>query len=573
MNFKQSDLQNNLNLALSYLEKNNFEKASNIYKKIIKKYPNNFDANFNLGTIYAKNNNLEKSVILLEKASAINPNNESTYNNLGLIYLNLGNNEKALEKSKKAISINPNSSIAYSHLGIIYSNLGNVNAATESYLQAIKINPKNTFANYNVGNLYKRINDIKNSEKYLNITLELDPNHLPAYNNLLELYDISNQNEKFEALINQAEKNFEQNPTIILFKAKLFYKLKKFKAVVEILENVKFDSDENFKEDSRLELIAKSYDQVGNYKNAYYFFEQTNNQKIINDKNNANKEVYLDIIKKRINYFSKFNNQDWKTEKNENKFKDPVFLIGFPRSGTTLLDTILRSHPSVDVIEEIPIIDKFVNKLEKKIDSEFKNLNSISSSLRKEMRNFYFDQRNKYFNNNNNKKTVVIDKMPLNIIYVAEIFRFFPKAKFIFALRHPCDCVLSCFMQNFLVNHAMANFLNLKDAAKMYDLVMNLWQIYTNKFSINYHITKYEDLVSNFKKSVLEILSFLDLSWSDEVSEFYKTSQKRGMISTPSYNQVSQPIYTKSIGRWKNYENELTEGKTFLENWIKKYDY
>ena len=107
----------------------------------------------------------------------------------------------------------------------------------------------------------------------------------------------------------------------------------------------------------------------------------------------------------------------------------------------------------------------------------------------------------------------------------------------------------------------------------MYDLVMNLWQIYTNKFSINFHTIKYEDLVLNFKNSVSSLLKFLDLPWSDEVSEFYKTSQKRGIISTPSYNQVSQPLYSKSIGRWKNYEDELSTAKLYLENWIKKYSY
>ena len=571
MKFKNNDLENNLNFALTYLGKNDFEKASNIYKKILKKYPNNFDANFNLGTILAKNNNLEKSVVFLEKAASINPNNEKIFNNLGLIYLNLGDNEKALEITKKAINLNSNSSIAHCHLGMIYSNLGNVNEAIRSYLKSIKLNPNNISAIYNIGNLFKRINDIENSEKYLNKTLELEPIHLPAYNNLLELYDTSNQNEKFEALLKKGENHFEQNSTIILFKAKLFYKLKKFKEVVKILESIKFGLDENFKEDSRLELIAKSYDQLGNYNEAYNFFEQNNKLKIENNKNNANKKIFLDSIKKRINYFSNLNNKDWKIEKKQDSLNDPVFLIGFPRSGTTLLDTILRCHPSIDVLEEKPIIDKYVEKLEKKIDSKFENLKSLNTSIKKEMRNFYFDQRSKYLSND--QKSIIIDKMPLNIIYVGEIFQFFPKAKFILAIRHPSDCVLSCFMQNFLLNHAMANFLNLNDSAKMYDLVMNLWQIYTNKFSINFHTIKYEDLVLNFKNSVSSLLKFLDLSWSDDISEFYKTSKKRGIISTPSYNQVSQPIYSKSIGRWKNYEHELSTTKLYLENWIKKYGY
>ena len=570
MDFKNNDLETKLNFALVNVEKNNLEKASNIYKKILKKYPNNFDANFNLGTILAKTNNLEKSVELLEKAAIINPNLEKIFNNLGLIYLNLGNTEKALENTKKAIKLNQSSSIAYNHLGLIYSNLGSTDEAIESYSKSLKFNPNNIPVNYNLGNLFKRINDVKNSEKYFNNTLKLDPKHLPAYNNLLELYDTSNQNEKFKELLEKSDDYFEKNSTIDLFKAKLFYKLKKFKEVVKILERIKFNLDESFKENSRLELIAKSHDHLGNFKESFHFFEQNNELAKKTDKNNADKEIFIEIINKRIKYFSNLKANDWEIEKKEDNFKDPVFLVGFPRSGTTLLDTILRSHPSIDVLEEKPIVDNYIRKLKKKTDSNFDTLKSYNSSLKKEMRSFYFDQRNKYLNDD---KKITIDKMPLNIIYVGEIFRYFPKAKFILALRHPNDCVLSCFMQNFLLNHAMSNFLNIKDSAKMYDLVMKLWEIYSSKFSIDFHTIKYEDLISDFKGSVSNLLTFLDLSWSDKVSEFYKTSQSRGIIATPSYNQVNQPIYSKSIGRWKNYEKELTEGKKYLEKWINKYGY
>ena len=570
MNFKNNELEKKLNFALENLAKNNLEKASNIYKKILKQDPNNFDANFNLGTIFAKNNKLEKSLELLEKAAIINPNLEKIFNNLGLIYLNLGNTDEALKNTKKAIQLNPESSIAYNHLGLIYSNKGSIKDAVESFKQSLKFNPNNTQVYYNLGNLFKRINDIKNSEKFLSKTIELNPKHLPAYNNLLELYDISNQNEKFKDVLEKSETNFGKNSTIELFRAKLFYKLKKYKDVVKTLENIKFDQQENFKENSRLELIAKSYDQLSNFKQAYYFFEKNNNLSKKIDNNNAKKEVFIETINKRTKYFAKVKFSEWQIEKNEDDLKDPIFLIGFPRSGTTLLDTILRSHPLVDVLEEKPIIDKYIEKLENKIDSRFDILKFANSSLKKEMRKFYFDQRNKYLNDNNK---IIIDKMPLNIIYVGEIIRYFPNAKFILAIRHPNDCILSCFMQNFLLNHAMANFLNLKDSAKLYDSVMKLWEIYKSKFSIDFHTIKYEDLISNFEGSISDLLKFLDLSWSDEVSEFYKTSQRRGMIATPSYNQVNQPLYSKSIGRWKNYEKELMEGKKYLESWIKKYDY
>ena len=570
MNSNNNDLESRLNFALVNLEKNNLEKASNIYKKILKKYPNNFDANFNLGTILAKKNNLKKSVELLEKAASINPSLEKIFNNLGLIYLNLGNIEKALEATNKAIKLNPNSFIALNHLGLIYSNLGNTSEAIVSYSKSLKLNPSNISVNYNLGNLFKRINDVNNSEKYFNKTLELDPAHLPAYNNLLELYDTSNQNEKFKELLEKSENNFGKNSTINLFKAKLFYKLKNFKEVVETLEKIKFDEDENFKENSRLELIAKSHDHLGNFDESFNFFEQNNELAKKTDKNNANKDVFLDVINRRIKYFSNLNVNNWEIEKEDDDLKDPIFLIGFPRSGTTLLDTILRSHPSIDVLEEKPIVDNYIKKLETKTSSNFDNLGSSNPSVKKEMRSFYFDQRDKYLNDRNR---IIIDKMPLNIIYAGEIIRYFPKAKFILAIRHPNDCVLSCFMQNFLLNNAMANFLNIKDSAKMYDLVMKLWEIYKSKFYIDFHTIKYEELISDFKGSVSNLLKFLDLSWYDKVSEFYKTSQHRGIIATPSYNQVNQPIYSKSIGRWKNYEKELTEGKKYLETWITKYGY
>ena len=163
--------------------------------------------------------------------------------------------------------------------------------------------------------------------------------------------------------------------------------------------------------------------------------------------------------------------------------------------------------------------------------------------------------------------------MPLNIVHVGEILRFFPNAKFILALRHPYDCVLSCFMQNFMLNHAMANFLDLDDSSKLYDLTMSLWKKYIKVFKVDHHIIKYEDVISNFDKTIKDLLKFFDVPWSENVKKFYKTAEKRGMINTPSYNQVSQPIYSNSMYRWKNYEKEFVKSKDLLDHWVKKFNY
>ena len=115
----------------------------------------------------------------------------------------------------------------------------------------------------------------------------------------------------------------------------------------------------------------------------------------------------------------------------------------------------------------------------------------------------YFKKREELVSSKNN--SIIVDKLPLNIVYTAELNKIFPKAKFIFALRNPYDAVLSCFMQQFELNPAMKNFLSIKRSAYLYDLVMKLWKIYQKIFSINFHYIKYEDVVTDFEKSTKEI--------------------------------------------------------------------
>jgi len=280
---------------------------------------------------------------------------------------------------------------------------------------------------------------------------------------------------------------------------------------------------------------------------------------------------FIKYVNNRINFFKDFNSENWSISKEKSEFHDPIFLIGFPRSGTTLLDTILRTNKLVEVIEEKPILKNFLINLEKKTNNDLGQLGNLDQEYIQKMQNFYFDERKKYQQNKNSK--IVIDKMPLNIIHIGEILRFFPNAKFVFALRNPYDCVLSCFMQQFQLNPAMKNFLSINSSAILYDLVMQLWTIYRKVFSINCHFVKYEETVLNFEKTTKDICKFLDIVWSDETKNFYKTGKDRLDISTPSYDQVTSPLYSKSVNRWKNYEKEFEGVKNLLDRWANEFDY
>ena len=518
-----------------------------------------------------KRNNILKAEKLYLDCLAIDPNLPEVHNILGNMKLNAGNVQESIKYFNKAIQLKPNFSGAFCNLGLAYKKLKNEKIALENYFKALNLNPNNFKALFNLATFYKEKNDIENAEKFYLKSINIMPNLLEAHNNLFELYDSSNQTDKIKIFLNNMKNNLGEIPLYYYYLGIYEFRKKNYQSSINILENLDLDKKDFNKSTIKSGILAKSYDSIKDYKKAFKYFSESNNifksvyEKRI-DPNN-----YINFINKRINFFSKqkkcqpikFNNLD--------DINDPVFLVGFPRSGTTLLDTILRTHDLIDVLEELPLIDNFINILEKKNKNDLSELQNISEISFNSMRKTYFDERSKHIPNNNNK--TLIDKLPLNIIHAAEILYFFPKAKFILALRNPYDVVLSCFMQQFGPNRATINFTSIKDTAKLYDLVMSLWFIYIEKFNITTHEIKYENIVKSFEPSIKKLLFFLNLEWSEELKNFNKTAIKRGIINTPSSSQVNQPLYDKSIDRWRNYENEFVEVKNILDKWVKKFNY
>ena len=350
-------------------------------------------------------------------------------------------------------------------------------------------------------------------------------------------------------------------------------KNEKFSEAKNYLESILFDTKDIKNEILRVTTLAKCYDRTEDNDKAFNYFTKANNLfPQIRKVKYFDKNRYLEEIKIRRKFFKKSTIEKWPTLKLSSKEPSPIFLIGFPRSGTTFLDTILRSHPLIEVIEEKFMVKKLIDSLSQLPNGGLQGLKEIENDQLKKIRKTYFESLESQIQNKNNTK-LYIDKLPLNIIHVGEIVRIFPNAKFIVSLRHPCDCVLSCFMQDFELNDAMANFLNLDDAAHLYDAVMNLWTQYTSIFSINYHEVKYENLIENFEPTVRSILNFLELSWDDSVLNYLITAKKRDRIATPSYSQVTKPIYSYAIGRWQRYKKQTSNIYPILEGWIKKFNY
>lgn len=256
----------------------------------------------------------------------------------------------------------------------------------------------------------------------------------------------------------------------------------------------------------------------------------------------------------------------WRRETAGDGRESPVFLLGFPRSGTTLLDTMLMGHPRVQVLEERPLI----NRVEKEVGG-LNKLPGLSAAEIAKLRDSYFDEARRWINLRDD--ALLVDKNPLHLNKVPYIHRLFPEARFILALRHPMDVLLSCYITNFRLNNAMANFLDLSTAASLYDQSFGFWEQSRALMSISSHTVAYERMIGNADAELRPLFEYLGLEWNDDVLDHQQTAAGRGVITTASYSQVTEPLYTRAKGRWTRYSRWLEPVMPVMNPWIKRHGY
>ncbi|MFT3728641.1 MAG: sulfotransferase [Terricaulis sp.] len=247
----------------------------------------------------------------------------------------------------------------------------------------------------------------------------------------------------------------------------------------------------------------------------------------------------------------------------------PVFLVGFPRSGTTLLDQILSSHSRIVCIEER---EHFANALASVIGDEQKlaNFAALSDTEIESARAAFW--RRVREEDAPPDGAIVVDKLPLNIVVLPLIKRVFPDAKIIFALRDPRDVILSCYVQRFGMNAAMAQFLELASAANYYDAIMRLMLSCREKLALDLIETRYEDTVDDVGAQARRLTDFLGVPFEDAMLAFSETAKRRD-INTPSARQVIEPIYKRSVEKWRRYEAELAPVLPLLTQWAERFGY
>jgi tetratricopeptide (TPR) repeat protein len=263
--------------------------------------------------------------------------------------------------------------------------------------------------------------------------------------------------------------------------------------------------------------------------------------------------------------------REWKPIATLQPVPNHAFLIGFPRSGTTLLNHVLDGHDAIQAMEEKPPVQKIMDAVRSMPAGYPHALASFDALDVAYLRETYFRSAAEYGVTDPSK--LLLDKFPMHTTLAGLLHRVFPQARFVFALRHPCDVVLSCFMQDFALNNTMANFCTLADTVAMYTRTMDLWQVYRQQLPLNVHTIRYEDVIDDFDGEVGALCDFLGVPWKDELRDFDAKALDRGRINTPSYGQVSRPIYREARYRWERYREQLAPYMPALQPYVERFGY
>ncbi len=491
--FADAKVFSNFGVLLQGLGK--LKEAELYIHKAIELNPNYALAHSNLGGILKELGKLKEAELYIRKAIELNPNSPDAYSNLGVILKDLGNLKEAELYIRKAIELNPNSPDAYSNLGVILKELGKLKEAELYIRKAIELNPNSPDAYSNLGVILKDLGNLKEAELYIRKAIELNPNCAIAYFSLSTLKYTNESNIWINKLFSKNflnNKNIQDQINIFFARANILHNDKKYQ-----------ESSKYLKLANKLKLnIKKSQSEI---------------------RINKSKTLLFETNKREIN------------QKRSTNYPQSIFIVGMPRSGSTLIESILSMNNEVYNLGEINILEE-----------SFLDQKQINQKLT--LTDIYWKKISKY----TGKFNITTNKWLYNYQYAGIISREIINAKIIHCFRNPLDNILSIFRAHFATGNEYSS--SLVDTAKVYIDQEAVMTEYKNRFRSKIYDLNYDSLVTNPNEEIKSLISWLHWQWEDT---YLSPHLNKRSVSTASNVQVRSPINSKSIGGWKNYKEML----------------
>ena len=518
-----------LNQALILQSKGNISEAKKYYKYLIDQGFEDYRVFANFGLILVSLNKFKEAELSTRKAISLNPNLAMAHCNLGSILINLGKLEEAELSLIQSISLDPNYAVAYSNLGGLLIDLGKLEDAEFYTRKAIKIKPNYAMANCNLGNILKSLGQLKEAELYTRKAISLNPNLAEAHCNL---GNILIDHGKLEDAKLSLIRSISINPN--LFRSYLSISTLKYEKKDKLLLNKLFSKSfltNRIKKDQIDIFFARAniLHKETKYKESAENLKLANNLKL-----SIHPSEHNIFIQKSEKLYTKSKKLKVNKKKSINDSQN-IFIVGMPRSGSTLVESILSMNNDVNDLGEINIFEKSFIEWEK--DNQKNSLNEI-----------YQRKINGYVS----EYKITTNKWLYNYQYTGIILKEISNPKIIYCIRNPLDNILSIYRAHFARGNNYSS--SLVDCAKIYLDQKNIMKKYQNEFGSKIYELNYDLLVSESQKEIKSLVSWLGWTWNDL---YLSPHLSKRSISTRSNVQVRSPINSHSVGGWKNYKEML----------------
>ena len=573
----QNNPQSLIQQAIQLLNQNRLDDAHKTLMQADQAAPNNIDIYHLLSILFGMTANYEQSEIYCKKALAINNNVAVVHNNLGSAQKLQGKYDAAEDSFRNAINIQKDHIDAYNNLTNLYLETERIDDAEATINTAKQIDSSNPGLKLAIANLHlKKENNIAAISAYENV-LETQPQNTDAIINLAQIYEHTGENEKALSFYSKALElipGYEHSLTGI---ASILEKQGEYEEALSIIEpalehslNIKLHTiagrlQSRLKDYSKAEMIlanardmvaidqhrqellfelGDALDKQARYDEAFAVYTQANRiNHLPFDRDDS--QAYFNNIK---NVYC--NDTQRNLPASGNTSEQPVFIIGMPRSGTSLVEQILSSHSQVYGAGELDDIDNILYQLDEENTGNTYPLwaDKLTPEQLKEKAASYLDRINLLSENTR----YVSNKMPHNFLNLGFIRQLFPKARFIHCTRDAKDTALSIFFHQFNRNHPYA--CDLDDLAFYYQQYRDLMAHWEQVPGIDFFTINYEDLVNDQEQECRNLIGFLDLEWEDNCLNFHQSTR---LVNTPSYHQVKQPLYKTAVNRHLNYSAHL----------------
>lgn len=534
------------------------------YQDLVEAEPENYEAWNNLGNARHAAGDLEGALAALKEAVRLCPASARVHLNVAQVLMTSGRYDDALALFAEAVRLDPKDPTAAFEMGKALQRIGRSKEALVPLADAARISRADPEIFVEIGRAFVSLSNLRQAEQSFKVALQVRANCASAYLNLSILLEKANRIDELTALLDRAAASGAKGEEVDYARALLLRRRGELEEALRLAQQSRPESlDETF----RAEFIGDVADRLGDAATAFAAFEEMNRITAGYPEASA---FYGSEHRLYVEDLAASTTAEWAAAWSEAR-PDPVppspaFLVGFLRSGTTLLDTMLMGHPDTVVLEEEPILAGLDEAL------AGRDLAGLDAPELNGLRARYFDGVREAAPAAV-PESLVIDKNPLYTLRGPLIHRIFPDARVIFTLRHPCDVVLSCFMQNFKISQMTASFLDLRNAALFYDRTMAYWEQCRALFALDIHTVRYEDLVEDVEAQMRPLLAWLGLPWDPQVLQHQKTAQERGYIRTPSYAQVTEGVYTRASGRWARYREQMEPVLPILAPWAERYGY